>query len=207
MIKLYINSLSPFRSLALFNAAWKKLWVASIALATLCGFSYGWRQRSENPPFVITRKTEEPPEIKLLRKGRYDEAAKVALESIKDEKKEYFKYQSVAAVFAAHAVKDSTNREKWAGQAALYIDRSVSLAPTDSINLLESALGTERIGDISGRSCPYYEKARQYAQTGMSQLKGDCIFLSDERVPTQPIRDEFEKLLSTLQSKIKTKCA
>jgi hypothetical protein len=122
----------------LLNAAWKKFWAASIALAALSGFFYGWRQRSENPPFVITRRTEAPPETKLLRKGRYEEAAKVVLESIKDEKKEYFKYQSVAVVYAARALRDPTNREKWAGQAALYIDKSVSLAPTDSINLLEA---------------------------------------------------------------------
>jgi hypothetical protein len=123
----------------LLNAAWKKFWAASIALAALSGFFYGWRQRSENPPFVITRRTEAPPETKLLRKGRYEEAAKVVLESIKDEKKEYFKYQSVAVVYAARALKDPTNREKWAGRAALYMDKSVSLAPTDSINLLEAA--------------------------------------------------------------------
>jgi hypothetical protein len=187
-------------------APWRKLWVASLAFAALCGFFYGWRQRSENPPFVITRKAEDPPEIRLLRKGRYDEAAKAALESIKDEKKEYFKYQGVAAVYAARAVKDPTNREKWAGQAALYIDKSVSLAPTDSINLLEAALSIERIGDISGQSCPYYERAREYAQNGMSQLKDDCIFVSEERVPTQPIRNEFSKLLGTLQSKIAASC-
>jgi len=187
-------------------APWRKLWVASLAFAALCGFLYGWRQRSENPPFVITRKAEEPPEIRLLRKGRYDEAAKAALESIKDEKKEYFKYQSVAAVYAARAVKDPTNREKWAGQASLYIDKSASLAPDDSINLLDAAMSTERIGDISGQSCQYYEKAREYAQTGMSQIKSDCIFVSDERVPTQPIRNEFSKLLGTLQSKIAARC-
>jgi hypothetical protein len=187
-------------------ASWRKLWVASLALAALCGFFYGWKQRSENPPFVITRKAEEPPEMNLLRKGRYDEAAKAALESIKDEKKEYFKYQSVAAVYAARAVKDPTNREKWVQQAALYIDKSVTLAPADPINLVEAASGTERLGDISGQGCPYYEKAREYAQTGMSQLKSDCIFVSDERVPTQPIRNEFDKLMGALQAKTKAKC-
>lgn len=190
----------------MLNAAWKKLWAASIALAALSGFFYGWRQRSENPPFVITRKTEASPETKLLRKGRYEEAANVVLESIKDEKKEYFKYQSVAVVYAARALKDPTNREKWAGQAALYIDKSVSLAPTDSINLLEAALSIERVGDISGQSCAYYEKAREYAQSGTSQLKSNCIFVADEKVPTQPIRNEFSKLLGTLQNKIEARC-
>jgi hypothetical protein len=40
----------------LLNAAWKKLWAASFAMAALCGFFYGWRQRSENPPFVCWKK-------------------------------------------------------------------------------------------------------------------------------------------------------
>lgn len=206
MITRYLKSVALWGS-SLVIALWKKVWAASIVLAGLCGFLYGWNQRAENPPFVITRKAEEPPEIKLLRKGRYDEAAKAALESIKDGRKEYFKYQSVAAVYAGRAVKDPANREKWLQQAESYIDRSVSLAPTDPINFLEAASGTERLGDISGQGCPYYEKARHYAQTGSNQLKTDCILVSDERVPTQPIRNEFSTLLGTLETKAATKCA
>lgn len=172
----------------------------------MCGFSYGWKQRAENPPLVITRKAEEPPEMKLLRRGRYDDAAKAVLASIKDEKKEYFKYQTVAAVYAARAAKDPANREKWVQQAASYIDKSVTLAPTDPINFLEAASGTERLGDISSQGCPYYEKARQYAQTGLSQVKTECILVTDERVPTQPIRNEFSKVLGDLETKTETKC-
>jgi hypothetical protein len=56
-------------------------------LAALCGFAYGWHERSVNAPFVTTRKTEEPPEVKFLRKGRYDDAARATLDSIKDERK------------------------------------------------------------------------------------------------------------------------
>jgi tetratricopeptide (TPR) repeat protein len=174
-------------------------------LATLCGFIYGWKQRSENPPFIITRKTKEPPEVKLLKKGRYDEAAKAILDSIKDEKKDYFKYQSVAAVYGARAVKDPSNREKWTEQAAFYVGKSVSLAPNDSINLMGAALAIDRIGDISSQGCPYYEKARHYAQDAMNQLS-DSIFAGDEKMPTQPIRDELGELLRRLQGKIENKC-
>jgi hypothetical protein len=190
----------------LFSPDWRKLWIGSIVLATLCGFTYGWMQRSENPPFIITRKAEEPPEVRLLRRGRYDEAAKATLDSIKDEKKDYFRYQSVAAVYGARAVKDPTNREKWVEQAAFYVGKSVSLAPDDSINLMAAAFGIDRIGDISSQGCPYYEKARHYAQDAMSQLKGDSIFVGDEKMPTQPIRNELGKLLKSLQGKIEAKC-
>lgn len=190
----------------MFSPQWRKLWIGSLVLAALCGFAYGWHERSVNPPFVITRKTEEPPEVKLLRKGRYDEAAKAALDSIKDEKKDYFKYYSVAAVYGARAVKDPSNREKWLEQAAFYVDKSVSLASDDSINSMDAAFNMDRIGDISNQSCPYYEKARKYAQDAMGQLKSDSIVVGDEKMPTQPIRDEIGKLLKNLQGKIEARC-
>ncbi|MGD0793633.1 MAG: hypothetical protein ABR920_17870 [Terriglobales bacterium] len=190
----------------MFSPGWRKVWIGSLVLAALCGFTYGWKQRSENPPFIITRKSEEPPEVKLLRKGRYDDAAKAILDSIKDEKKDYFKYESVAAVYGARAVKDPSNREKWAEQAAFYVGKSVSLAPDDSGNLMAAAFGIDRIGDISSQGCPYYERARHYAQDAMNQLKSDSISVGDEKMPTQPIRDEVGKLLKRLQGKIETKC-
>ncbi len=189
----------------MFTASWRMLWAGSLGLAVLSGFYYGWRQRSENPPFVITRKAEEPPETKLLRKGRYDEAVKATLESIKDENTEYIKYESVAAIYAGRAVKDPSNREKWLGEASR-TDKIVNLAHTDSINFLDAASSTDRLGDLSSQSCPYYEKARQYAQSGITTLNGDCMFVGDERAPTQPIRNDFEKLLSRLQSKIEANC-
>jgi hypothetical protein len=190
-----------------FSSNWQKLWIGSLVLAALCGFAYGWHQRSVNPPFVITRRTEEPPEVKLLRKGRYDEAAKAALDSIKDEKKDYSKYYSVVAVYGARAVKDPSNREKWLEQAAFYVDKSVSLAPNDSLNSMEAAFNMDRIADISNQSCPYYEKARLFAQAAMSQLKSDGIFVGDEKFPTQPIRDELGNLLKRLRGKMEAKCA
>jgi hypothetical protein len=120
----------------LFSRNLRKLWIASLVLAALCGFIYGWKQRFENPPFVITRKAKEPLETTLLKKGRYDDAAKAALDSIKDEKKDYFKYQTVAVIYATRAVKDPSNREKWAEQSAFYLGKMVSLAPDDSMPLM-----------------------------------------------------------------------
>jgi hypothetical protein len=81
------------------------------------------------------------------------------------------------------------------------------LAPNDSINLTEAALSIDRIGDLSSEGCPYYEKARSYAQNAMDQLRNDAIFVGDEKMPTQPIRNELAKVLETLRGKIETKCA
>lgn len=81
------------------------------------------------------------------------------------------------------------------------------MAPNDSINLTEAALSIDRIGDLSSEGCPYYEKARSYAQNAMDQLRNDAIFVGDEKMPTQPIRNELAKVLETLRGKIETKCA
>jgi len=191
----------------LLGPRWRKLWIASLALAALCGFAYGWRERFENPPFVITTKSEEPLETKLLRKGRYDEAAKAVLDSIKDEKKDFRRYQTVAVVYAARAMKDPPNREKWLGQAAFYLEKSVSLAPEDGVNSMGAAFGMDRLGDISGQGCPYYEKARQLAEDALSHLKSDSISAGDEKWPTQPLRDDIGKLVGRLQGKIAARCA
>ena len=186
---------------------WRKLWVSSLVLAALCGFTCGWRDRSENPSFVITTKSEEPPEMKLMRKGRFDEAAKTILGAIKDEKKDYHEYQSVAMVYAARATKDPANREKWLQQAVFYVDRSVSLAPDDGINSMSAAFGMDRLGDLSSQGCPYYLKARQLADDALSHLKSDSISAGEEKMPTQPFRDDIGKLLGRLQGKIAASCA
>lgn len=82
------------------------LWTASLVVAAICGFAYGWEERLENPLMLTTIKGKEPPELLLLRKGRYEEAAKIILDSIKDEKKDYFRYQDVATVYAVRAAED-----------------------------------------------------------------------------------------------------
>ena len=110
--------------MSLTKLQWRKLWLGSLVLATVSGFAYGWKQRELNPLPIIT-KGEEPPEYRLLKKGRYDEAAKAVLDSIKDERKDYRKYQDLATIYYARAAKDPANREKWLGEATASIDESV----------------------------------------------------------------------------------
>lgn len=186
---------------------WRKLWIGSAVLAGLFGFGYGWKQARDNP-FMGTTKTKviEPPEVKLLRKGRYDEAARAVLDSIKDEKKDSWRYQSVAAVYYTRAQNEPINREKWLAEADSYIGKSIDLSPNDPINLMSGASGVEKIGDSSSQPCPYYAKATEYAQGALAQLQGDSIFVGDEKVPTQPIRDDIEKRLSGLNGKTQARC-
>lgn len=191
----------------MFSRHWRKLWVGSLVLVALCGFAYGWERRLDNPPYVITSKAEDPPGFRLLKKGRYDEATKAILDSIKDEKKDYFKYQSVAVVYGTRAAKDPPNREKCAEQAGFYLDKSVGLAPDDFANLMSAAFSFDRIGDVSSQPCGYYEKASQYGQEALGQLKNDSIFLGDDKIPTQPIRDALGKLLEKVRGKIEARCS
>ena len=55
---------------------WRKLWILSLVLSASFGFGYGWKQARDNP-VMDTTKIVEPPEVKLLKKGRYDQATKV----------------------------------------------------------------------------------------------------------------------------------
>jgi hypothetical protein len=194
-----------FGGVSLIRPQWRKLWVSSLLLTALCGFAYGWKEREENPPPIITV-GREPPEVRLLKKGRYDEAAKTILDSIRDERKDYRKYQDLATVYFARAAKDPANREKWIVQASSYVDKSVSLAPSDAINQMFAGLYFDRIGDASSQPCVYYAKAGKYAQEAINGLQNDRVFVGEEKMPTQPIRDEIRKLLTSLDGKNTTKC-
>jgi hypothetical protein len=176
-------------------------------LAGLFGFGYGWEQARDNPLIGMTKtKIIEPPEVKLLKKGRYNEAAKAILDSIKDEKKDSWRYQSVAAVYFAHAQNDPSNREKFLAEAESYIEKSIRLSANDPVDLMSGAFGIEKIGDSSSQPCPYYAKATEYASSALAQLRGDSLVAGDEKVPTQPIRDDIEKHISGLNEKTKTRC-
>lgn len=188
-------------------AHWRNLWISSVVLAGLFGFGYGWHRAVWSPPSVTKTKVIEPPEVKLLRKGRYDEAAKAILDSIKDEKKDSWRYQSVAAVYYARAQNESQNREKWLGEAESYIEKSIQSSPNDPLNLMTGAFGIEQIGDAANQPCQYYEKASQFARSALEQLKSDSIWAGDEKFPAQPIRDDIERHLRVLSSKTETKCS
>ena len=86
----------------------------------------------------------EPPEVKLLKKGRYNEAAKAILDSIKDEKKDSWRYQSVAAVYYAHAQNDPASREKFLAEAESYIEKSISLSANDPVDLMSGPSGSNK---------------------------------------------------------------
>lgn len=190
-----------------FGRGLRILWIASLVLAGVCGFAYGWENRLENPPMLNMIKGKEPPELVLLRKGRYDEAAKTILDSISDEKEAPFKYQEVATIYAVRAAKDPSKRERWAQRAAFYEAKSVTASGNEPIILMGAASGLDHIGDVSGEPCEYYTTAIQYAQQAMDGLKSDAIYIGDDKTPTKPLRDDVGKLLDKLQGKIKTRCS
>lgn len=156
---------------------------------------------------LVTIKGKEPPGLALLRKGRYDEAVKTILSSIKDEKRDCLRYQEVAAVYTARAAKDPSNRETWAQQAAFYEAKSVAASGNEPVILISAASGLDHVGDVSAQPCGYYKMASQDAQHAMDGLKSDAIYIGDEKTPTKPLRDDAGKLLDGLQGKIKSKCS
>jgi len=206
-IRSYCNQRQIYCGGCLFiGAGWRNAWIGSLILASICGFAYGWHERFVNPPLLVVMREKQPPEDTLLKRGRYDQAAKLVLASIKGDKTDYFKYQTLATIYYARALKDQANREQWIQQAASYEAKSVSVAQNDPISALPAAFGLDTIADASSKPCPYYQTATQYAQEAIEELKGDAIFVGDEKMPTKPIRDDLEKLQDKIQGKINAKC-
>ncbi len=125
---------------------WRKLWIVSLVLAGLFGFGYGWKQARDNPMRGMT-KIIEPPEVKLLKKGRYDEAAKAILDSIKDEKKDSWRYQSVAAVYYARAQNEPTQIGDSSSQPCPYYEKATVYAQSALAQLKSDSIfaGDEKI--------------------------------------------------------------
>jgi len=69
-----------------------------------------------------------------------------------------------------------------------------------------AAFYIERIGDASSEPCVYYAKAGKYAQEAMNGLQNDSIFVGDEKMPSQPIRDKIKKFLTSLDGENATRC-
>jgi hypothetical protein len=148
-----------------------------------------------------------PPGVIAMRNGDYNMALSLTLASIKDEKKDYFKYLEVANIYYVRAMRENSNREKWAAQAATYAEKSASFGSDDWSALREAAAYEDHVGDLVGQGCPYYVKASGYDQQAFDSLKGDSIWAGDEKFPTQPFRDGLEKSLKSEQDKIRTKCS
>lgn len=187
------------------GANFRRMWIGSLLVVAIAAFGYGWEHRAGNPPLIVIGKSSVAPELKLVEKGRYDDAVRAVLDTIHDEKKDHAQYEIVATIYALRAAKEPANREKWNKQAAFYIEKQVSLGGDDALNLIVAAHDSEAIGDNSSDSCFYYGNAKRYAQGALDALQGDSIWVHDEKMPAKPLRDGVGQILKSIQDKMETK--
>jgi len=130
------------------------LWVTSFA-ATGAGAYFGGRSAEAKYEDLITSKSPAP-EVKLENQGRYDDAIQTILDRRKEGLHEADADSEVALIYLNRAKKDWANREKWAQEAALYMDKATALAPNDPF-ILENAMDDlNTVGDYSDNGCPPY---------------------------------------------------
>jgi hypothetical protein len=146
------------------------------------------------------------PVFEAARRDDYDEAIKLALTDIHDENKDYFQYHQVVFVYLLRAYKDEPRREQWVGQALSYIDKEVSLAPDEVVNLLEAAHEYEKAGDLSKNGCPSYTKGEKLSERLKAPLSKDSLMVRDFRSPTKEIRRENDALQSRFTKKLEAWC-
>jgi len=133
---------------------------------------------------------------------RWDEAIKLALGRIHNEKKDYDEYHELAIIFLARADEDATHRYEWISKAMSYTDRAVSLGPSDMINFLQASQAYERAGDLAKERCSYYQKGLAASEKGLSLVPKDFIVGGGRQFPAQPMQTEFDDLIYRLQSKV-----
>jgi hypothetical protein len=186
--------------------AWGVLRATTVVVMSVGGYFVGWGAEAKYED-LITNDTP-PPEVKLEKQGRYDEAIQAVLNRRSEGLHEADAYSQVAQIYLDRAKKDLANRGKWAHQAALYHDKAAALAPGDPF-ILESAMdGLNKAGDYSDQGCPHYEKAVALGEAALALLQGSTVSIEGHvrSYPTQPIREGIQPRLKRIRGKVDAWC-
>jgi hypothetical protein len=148
------------------------------------------------------------PEVKLEDQGRYDDAIQTVLDRRKEGLHEADADSEVALIYLNRAKKDWANREKWAQEAALYMDKATALAPNDPF-ILENAMDDlNTVGDYSDNGCPPYQKAVEFGEAALVLLQGSTVTIEGHArsYPTQPIKEGLQPRLKRIRDKVEACC-
>ncbi len=191
-----------FRSKILFGI----LWATSAALVSVGAYFGGWGAEAKYEE--VTTGDMPAPEVRLEDQGRYDEAIQTVLDRRREGLHEAYADSEVALIYLNRAKKDRANREKWAQQAALYIDKATALAPNDPF-ILESAMDDlNTVGNYSDNGCPHYQKAVQFGEAALALLQGSSVTIERHArsYPTQPIKESLKPRLKRIRDKVEACC-
>jgi tetratricopeptide (TPR) repeat protein len=182
------------------------LWAATVALVGFGAYFAGWSAEAKYED-LQTDKTPTP-EVKLEEQGRYDEAIEIVLDERKEGRNDAGIYSEVGWIYLKRAKKDLENREKWAQQAASYLDKAAASAPRDPFTLENAMDGFNRVGDYSEKGCPDYEKAVGYGEAALALLQGSTVTVEGHlrSYPARPIKEGIEPRLKRIREKVEAWC-
>jgi len=182
------------------------LGAVTVVLVGVGAYFAGWSTEAKYED-LYTDKTP-PPEVKLEEQGRYDEAIQTVLDERKEGRHDAGIYSEVGWIYLKRAKKDPANREKWAQQAASYLDKAADSAPRDPSTLENAMDGFNKVGDFSEKGCPDYEKAVGFGEAELALLQGDTVTIEgySRSYPTQPIKEGIEPRLKRIREKVEAWC-
>jgi hypothetical protein len=114
----------------------------------------------------------------------------------------------IADIYLRHAKADPSNRERWAEQAATYLEKAYRTTPTSVLALESEMQNFNRLGDYSEKGCPDYEKAKASGEAALAQLQGVNFTVEGhpETYPSDTERQGLQSQLKRIQSKIDAWC-
>jgi hypothetical protein len=184
---------------------WALFWIASVLFVGLGSYFVGrvaqakWMDlHTDNTP---------PPDVKLEKQGRYDEAIQVVLGQRKDGQLAPEDDSRVAFLYLEQAKKDWGNRDKWAQRSAFYSSKAIESAPADPFILENAMANMDRAGDYSENGCPLYEKAQGFGESALALAQGKTITVHERNQHTQEIREFVQPVLKRIGAKVKAWCS
>ena len=145
--------------------------------------------------------------VDYIKKGRYDDAVRVGLQSLQNGPSDESVYQQIASVYLIRAQKDDpSQRERWVAMAVSNIEKALSLNSRDKdvagVHLFLDAQSFKVAGDLSttGR-CAYYQRATQLLEDRVPLLEDDQLTLEGKAYPLAPLRKENERTLADVKGR------
>ncbi|SRR6266436_4008324 len=152
--------------------------------------------------------------IELQREGRYDKAAQVVQNWMKDSRRDTahdeLLFQQIAMVYIAKAYKKPGSRGESIHLAEMNLEKSLDLFEKEESKdndpwLFEIGGAYEILGDVSDKDkCRLYEIARQALERQLPLIKGDSFTAYSKSLPLEPLRAEIRKHLDAVNKESST---
>ena len=142
--------------------------------------------------------------VSYSERGRYDDAIRVAQDWMEKHPQDSL-YDQVAICYLAKASNDSGHKDQWVQQAAVNFERVLAAHEKDGVGveLYEVGRGFERAGDLSTNDrCVYYSRAVKAFEEEAQFIQGDSYTAYGHTTPLAPVRQENQKALERVKSKI-----